>query len=137
MKEKEERGIHNEAEEERGGVEDIRGIHSFLRSFETRRTLGATSMAARLLACLLAGLAGWLAGSFDSRLLEKPDSSCAKLCFPSCVYVPTHALGWNNVGYFVACVYVRGSRAGLFVALDFDLRSAQILALSAMICALF
>lgn len=53
---------------------------------------------ARLLACSL----GWLAACLPvcllawlrvSRLLEKPDSSCAKLCFPSRVYVPIHAVG--------------------------------------------
>lgn len=84
------------------------------------RTLGATLMAARLPArssvCWpgelpLAWLAGWLAGCFGSRLLEKPDSSCAKLCFPSRVYVPTHFQGENNVGYspralnVTLCVY--------------------------------
>lgn len=47
-----------------------------------------------LVSYLLGWSADWLAGSmagrFGSRLLEKPDSSCAKLCFPSCVYVPIH-----------------------------------------------
>lgn len=65
-------------------------------------------MAARLPACLpacarlLACSPGWLAACLPacllarlrvSRLLEKPDSSCAKLCFPSRVYVAIHVDG--------------------------------------------
>lgn len=79
-------------------------------------------------ACLPACWLGWLAGCFDSRLLEKPDSSCAKLCFPSCVYVPTHA--WMEQCWLFRCTCVYVASARLFVALDFDPRSAQILALA-------
>lgn len=55
-----------------------------------------------LSACLLACSPGWLAACLPacllarlrvSRLLEKPDSSCAKLCFPSRVYVAIHVDG--------------------------------------------
>lgn len=65
-------------------------------------------------ACLLAGPgvarpASWLAdcsaGCFDSRLLEKPDSFCAKLCFPSRVYVLTHGRGTQC--WLFRCVCVR------------------------------
>lgn len=69
-----------------------------------------------LLACLLARLR-------VSRLLEKPDSSCAKLCFPSRVYVPTHvgAQCWMErctctsrlTALLLACAPRCSSRSGL------------------------
>lgn len=72
-------------------------------------------------------LAGWLVGCFGSRLLEKPDSSCAKLCFPSCVYVPTHA--WGTILVISLHVYIRHGNRASPRNTSFYLQSAQILAL--------
>lgn len=83
-------------------------------------------MAARLLA-LLAGLARWLAASTLDYLKNRIPP--ALNCVSRLVFMYQHTHGWNNVGYSVTRVYA-ASAARLFVALDFDLRSVQILALA-------
>lgn len=92
---------------------DTHGIHSLLRSFQTRPTFGATSMAARLLACLLA----WLVASTLDYLKNRIPP--ARNCVSRLVFMYQYTLGWNNVGYSAACVHAANAR--FFAALDFDL----------------
>lgn len=82
--------------EERGGV-DTHGIHSLLRSFQTRRMLGAISMAARLPARrpeLLARLASWLTAWLAASALDylKNRIPSARNCVSRLVFMYQHTV---------------------------------------------
>jgi len=111
---------------------DTRGIHSLLRSFQTRRTLGATSMAARLLACLAACLlAGWLAGWLAASTLDYLKNRIPRVrnCVSRLVFMYQH-MRTGEQCWSSRCTHVCASRRSSceLRAESFCLRSAQILA---------